>query len=103
MNFARYLQWLKVNKSINKWEYESHTFWFEGLKRGTVSYKPDFFILENDGIAWYAEVKGYFDSKSLTKIKRFKRYYPNLNLRIIDKNWFTRNNKQMKGLIKEWE
>ena len=34
-NYARYLEWLRANGSIAKWEHEPETFWFEGIKRGT--------------------------------------------------------------------
>lgn len=42
------------------------------LKDGTKGYTPDFFTQVNSS---WVEIKGYLDAKSMTKIKRFKRYY----------------------------
>lgn len=83
--------------------HEPNTFWFEGIKRGVVSYLPDFLVLENDGKSYYVEVKGYMDAKSKTKIKRFAKYYPKERLIVIDSKWFKRNNPMMRKLIKGWE
>jgi hypothetical protein len=102
-NYSRYLEFLKQHKKILDWEHEPKTFWFEGIKRGCVSYKPDFQVFNLDGTwVWY-EVKGYYDAKSLTKHKRFQKYFPEEKLILIDKNWFSRNNRQLCGLIPGWE
>lgn len=67
-NYARYLNFAGV-----KWEYEPKEFFFEGIRKGSVSYKPDFYLAEEDR---WIEVKGWFDAKSMTKLKRFCKYYP---------------------------
>lgn len=67
-NYARYLTQLEI-----EWKYEPKTFWFDGIKSGTVNYTPDFYIPAED--TWI-EVKGQWDSKSKTKLRRFKKYYP---------------------------
>jgi len=67
-NFAR---WLNL-KNI-KYIFEPKTFYFSWYKRWTLSYTPDFYIPELD-IRY--EVKWRLDSKSITKIKRFKKQYP---------------------------
>lgn len=67
-NYARYLKFFKID-----FKYEFKTFYFEGIKRGTVSYTPDFYIPEEDR---YIEFKGWLDKKSITRLKRFRRYYP---------------------------
>lgn len=67
-NYARYLNLIGV-----KWEYEPKTFIFEKIKRGTRSYTPDFYLTEEDK---WIEIKGWFSSKDKTKLKRFKKYYP---------------------------
>src|SRR5215471_1288173 len=41
-NYARYLNFLKSRGEIHDWQYESNTFWFHKIKRGTRSYTPDF-------------------------------------------------------------
>ena len=42
------------------------------LKDGTKGYTPDFFIPKYSS---WIEIKGFLDAKSMTKIRRFKRYY----------------------------
>lgn len=90
VSYAWYLQFLKEKKQILEWEYEPTTFWFESIKRGVRSYLPDFRITRLDGTCWYAEVKGYMDARSRTKIKRFKKYYPQEQLCVIDGSWFAK-------------
>jgi hypothetical protein len=89
--FAQYLQWLKVTKYIQDWEHEPHTFWFNEIKRGVRSYMPDFKVVEQNGSHYWVEVKGYMDAKSRTKIKRFRKYYPNEQLLVADADWFKKN------------
>lgn len=102
-NYVRWLQFQVEAKLIDSWAYEPHTFWFEGIKRGCVSYKPDFCIRKLDGSEYWIEVKGYYDPKSITKIKRFKKYYPNHQLFLVDSKWFKENSKKLKLLIPDWE
>jgi hypothetical protein len=75
-NYARYLEYLKRHHLIMDWEYEPVTFWFESIKRGVRSYKPDFRVTDSDGAVVYHEVKGFMDTKSATKLKRMSKYYP---------------------------
>lgn len=89
--YAMYLQWLKDRYLIQDWEHEPQTFWFNEIKRGTKSYLPDFKVIKFDGSHNWVEVKGYMDSKSKTKIKRFNKYYPEEKLVIIDEKWFKEN------------
>ena len=67
-NYARFLNFMKV-----KWEYEPKTFIFENIKRGSVSYTPDFYLPDEDK---WVEIKGWMDAKSKTKLKRFEKYFP---------------------------
>lgn len=89
--YAHYLEALKKDNQILDWYYEPDTFWFEGIKRGTVSYKPDFKVIDKNKKETYYEIKGYMDKKSLTKIKRMAKYYPSVTLQIIDSIWFRKN------------
>lgn len=83
-NYARYLDFLKHKlKEIEDWEYEPQTFWFEGVRRGCVSYKPDFRVKYNDGHVEYHEVKGHMDNKSKTKLRRMKKHFPNVIVKVI--------------------
>jgi hypothetical protein len=87
--YAGYLQWQKEKGLIQSWEYEPKTFWFEGIKRGVCSYKPDFRVLNAQGESIWYEVKGFMDARSKTKLKRFKSYFPNEKLVVIDSKWFS--------------
>ena len=91
LRFAKHLQHLKECNVIQDWDYEPETFWFDEIKRGTRSYKPDFKVTETSGAYYWVEVKGYMDAKSVTKIRRFKKYFPNERLVIIDEKWFKKN------------
>ena len=85
VDFACYLEILRSHGKIKDWEYEPQTFWFENIKRGTRSYLPDFRITENNDTQYYVEVKGYMDPKSLTKLKRMKKYYPDIKLQMVNR------------------
>jgi hypothetical protein len=100
--YALYLEFMKKHKHILDWEHEPTTFWFEGIKRGTNNYKPDFKVTFPSGVFEYFEVKGYMDAKSKTKIKRMAKYHPDIVLRIIDKDWFKNNSPMLKKIIPNW-
>jgi len=102
-NYARWLDMQLKCGMIQGWEHEPATFWFEDIKRGVRSYLPDFRVTNNHGLATYHEVKGYYDAKSKTKIKRFRKYYPEETLILIDKKWFAKNSGKLKCLIDDWE
>lgn len=102
-NYARYLQFLKEHGQISEWEHEPETFWFDKVKRGTVSYLPDFRVTLHLGVVEYHEVKGWMDSKSKTKLKRMKKYFPNIKITIIDSTWFKANARKISGFISGWE
>ncbi len=113
-NYACYLQFLKVHGKIIEWAFEEKTFWFEGIKRGTMSYLPDFMVtllvkeksdlIESSRLAQEIhEVKGYMDARSATKLKRMLKQYPQYKIVLIDENWFRANAKKMKHIIPGWE
>ena len=85
-NYALYLDFLIKNHEIKSWEFEPQTFWFEKIKRGIRSYLPDFKVYKNDDSFEYHEVKGWMDKKSVTKLKRMKKYYPNIRVIVIDED-----------------
>jgi len=101
--YCQYLSLLKQQGEIKDYWYEAEVFWFEGIMRGTNNYKPDFKIEENSGIISFVEVKGYTTPKDKTKWKRMAKYHPQVKLRIIDGEWFKKNNKAVKVLIREWD
>ena len=100
--YALYLEFMKKHKHIVEWEHEPKTFWFEGIKRGTNNYKPDFRVVFPSGNEEWIEVKGYMDSKSATKIKRMAKYHPDVKLRVIGKEWFKENGSKLKNIISGW-
>ena len=102
-NYARYLQCLVEIKQIKNWEHEPKTFWFEGVKRGSVSYLPDFRVTENDGSVAYHEVKGWMDNRSKTKLKRMAKYHPNVELIVINGAAYRDIERKVKGFIIGWE
>lgn len=103
VNYAHYLEWLKINKEIIEWEHEPTTFWFEGIKRGVRSYTPDFLVTENNNKEIYHEIKGWMDARSKTKIKRMAKYHPDISLLVIDAKAYKKLNKQLSGLVTGWK
>lgn len=82
-NLVFYFEFLKKQGKIKNWLYEHETFWFEGIKRGTNNYKPDFKIIENDDSEYFIEVKGYFTKKDAIKLKRMQKYHPNVRMKVL--------------------
>lgn len=102
-NYARYLNFLVKKKQIKGWEFEPKTFWFEKVKRGVVSYKPDFLIHKNNGKHEWHEVKGWMDPKSKTKIKRMAKYFPDEVLHVIAKDEYNAIKRMAKLISPFWE
>jgi hypothetical protein len=101
-NYARYLEYLKVKGDLKDWFHEPRVFYFEGIKRGTNNYKPDFQVIEKNNTETWHEVKGYMDPKSKTKIKRMAKYYPDIKLIVIEKKDY-KMIAGYRGLIPGWE
>ena len=102
-NYAHYLEWLKGLGEIKDWLHEPKTFWFEGIKRGSVSYLPDFLVTENDGREVYHEVKGWMDDRSRVKIARMRRYHPTITLVVIDSKAYKELRRKVSGLVPGWQ
>lgn len=103
-NYARYLNLLIRMKVVDKWEFEAETFWFENIKRGVRSYKPDFKVFyKGEKNPTYVEIKGWMDAKSNTKIKRFKKYYPQHRLELVDKKAYNALKSKWSSAIPNWE
>jgi len=103
IRYALWLQYQKEREWIYDWDYEPKTFWFEGIKRGCVSYKPDFQVFLTAKTWCWIEVKGWMDPRSITKIKRFRKYFPEEELRVIDKEFFKTNNAKLRCILPDWE
>lgn len=65
-----------------KWLYEEKIF----ILDDKTSYRPDFFIYENDKFLKIIEVKGYFRKENKRKFLDFKIKYPEINVELWDKN-----------------
>jgi hypothetical protein len=103
-NYARYLKFMQARGEVASWGYETRTFWFEAIKRGTRSYLPDFEVTFMDGRHEWHEVKGWMDDKSKTKLARMAIYYPDEVVRIIGEGWFKQARKGgLAAVIPHWE
>lgn len=96
-NYALYLEFLKKNGEIKDWKYEVRFFDFP-VKHGTTRYLPDFEVTENNGKVEYHEVKGHYTSKAKTQLRRMKQYYPDVVVKIIDREQMKALNKYAKLL-----
>ncbi len=103
-NYARYLNLLIKFGAVEKWDFEPETFWFAGIKRGAVSYKPDFRIkYKGDAVLEYVEIKGYVIPKDRTKWKRMKKYHPHIKLVVIGAKQYNALRKKWASAIPFWE
>ena len=96
--YAIFLEKLRLEKKIIDWKHEPKVFWFDGIKRGIRSYLPDFCVLHLNSTEEWCEVKGYYDSKSQTKMKRMAKYHPNVKIRLVGADWFKHNLSSCKAL-----
>lgn len=101
-NYARYLETLVAAGEIVAWEHEPQTFWFP-IRRGKVSYLPDFKIHLKDGSHEWHEVKGYMDPASWTKIKRLRKYHPAEILHVIGEPEYLAIEAKFAGRLPDWE
>ncbi len=104
-NWARYLNFLVQNAHdpLLRWEYEPDTFWFDGVRRGTVSYMPDFKLFERGREPYYQEIKGRMDQKSRTKMQRMKKYHPDVRVDLIDEKAYREVERKLGAVIPGWE
>jgi Protein of unknown function (DUF1064) len=98
VRYAAVLEMFKKGGAIREWEYEPKVFWFKGILRGVNNYKPDFRVTQLNGFVEYHEVKGFMDRKSRTKLKRMKKYFPGVVVRLIDQAWFKANSRNIPKL-----
>ena len=102
VNYAYFIEFLKQRGDIKDWEYEGTTYWFDGIRRGTTNYTPDFRVEYHDGRHDWREVKGWLSPKDKTKLKRMKKYHPKEVVRLIDSNWFKENGPTLARIIPGW-
>lgn len=102
-NYARYLNLLREQGKIEKWEYEVDTFVFHGEVRGAITYLPDFKVWFTAEKYEYHEVKGWMDGKSKTKLKRMAKHYPNEVVKVVGEAEYHLIEKTYSYLIPLWE
>jgi hypothetical protein len=103
-NYARYLNLLVKLGAIKGWEYEPKTFWFEGVRRGTTSYRPDFCIKhKGDDRLEYIELKGWIVAKDRTKWRRMAKYHPTIKLTIVAPKEYAALKRKWASAIPAWE
>lgn len=103
-NYARYLNLLQKMGVVESWEYEPETYWFGGVKRGVMSYKPDFRVkYRNDPIPVTVEVKGWVTPKDRTKWRRMAKYHPSVKLEIVAEKQYRAIAQKWASAIPNWE
>jgi len=86
VKFAGMLEALRQAGAIVTWEYEPKDFWFEGIRRGTCSYRPDFCVVwaQNREEIWYeTKTPGNLTQKDVTKYRRMAQHYPAVKLVLV--------------------
>jgi hypothetical protein len=101
-NYARYLNFLIVSGLIIGWEYEAERFWFN-VKEEVVSYCPDFKVEISKGKYEFHEVKGWMTKKSKISLDLTKKYYPEINIVLIDERRYLEVRKLVRNLLPGWE
>lgn len=106
-NIARYLDFLKKAGEIEKWEYEPETFYFNdrgaNLKRGTLSYTPDFKVSYADDQIEYWEPRGYMYQEGKVALRRMAKYFPEVKIRVIRYAEYRDIARSVGRLIPWWE
>lgn len=103
-NYARYLTWLKKKGDVVSWLYEPKDRIFQfPVKQGITHYLPDFVVIWKGGKETVDEIKGYMDAKSKTKKNRMKKYFPEVDYRIIGQKEYKELQKKVGKIIKDWE
>lgn len=102
-NYAYYLEWLKQQGQIRDWQHEPKTFWFDGVRRGVVSYLPDFAVIVGDDSVIYHEVKGWMDPRSATKLRRMAKYHPTVRMHVVTKKQYTALKRSCAALVPGWQ
>ena len=74
---ADYLELLILGNEIKDYAYEPQDFVFNDDKLWRLKrYRPDFRVDIDRNNHYWIEVKGYLDTDSVTKLRRFAKYYP---------------------------
>jgi hypothetical protein len=102
-DYARFLNLLLSRGEIVAWDYESKTFEFEAVKRGTRFYTPDFEVRFTDGRIEWHEVKGWMDDKSRVRLERMAKHFPGEKVVVIGADWFRQAYRGLAHVVSGWE
>ena len=103
-NYARYLNLLQKMGIVDAWEYEPETYWFDSIKRGVMSYKPDFRVkYRNDPVPVTVEIKGWITPQDRTKWRRMAKYHPSVKLEIVAQKQYLAIKRKWASCISNWE
>lgn len=100
-NYYRYIKWLGDKGKIRAFRYQPPYFVFP-VEFGHRRYRPDFLVVGYDR-TYYIEIKGYMDSASKTKLKRMKKYFPDVEVRLVTATEMRNLNNTVGKLIEGWE
>jgi len=106
-NCARYFEALRTKRietgfEVVNWLYEPCRFWYP-IARGVTNFVPDFMLILRGRPIEFVEVKGYLDAKSKTAMTRFRRYFPEFELKLIDGKAYRAIERELAAVIPEWE
>src|ERR1051326_7243550 len=104
-NYCSYLDWLKAQGEIKVWEYEPQRYYFidnsvkppRALGNG---YLPDFKVINNDDSWYLVEIKGR--RVRIIKLKRMKRFYPEIRIELIEQKDYLILKKKV-GRLLNWD
>jgi predicted nuclease of restriction endonuclease-like RecB superfamily len=102
-NYARYLHFLIKCGAIKSWRYEPYEFKFPTRRGPSSFYKPDFEVTELNGAVALHEVKGWMDDIGRVKLKRMKKFYPEVKIIVIDQDCYRDIARKLARVIPGWE
>jgi hypothetical protein len=110
-NWARLLRYWQETGGpgplkVKSWGYEQDEFEFP-VRRGTRFYKPDFKVIlvddEGNETLQYHEVKGFWYPEGRTKLQRMQKYYPEVQIVLIQEPEYKRACKEYGAIVPGWE
>ncbi len=101
-NYAFYLEWLKTQGEIKKWEYEPERYYFYITEGNTKirldnGYLPDFRVTNNDDTQYLVEIKGR--KQGTRKLQRMKKHYPELRVELVGSAEYNQLKKKLGKML----
>ena len=108
-DYALFLDYSYENGDIAGWVRNTTQFGFSEAveypnKRGSTlkSHRPDFLVFNLDGSYEIHEVKGWMNAKATAVDKQFRKDYPNLTYRMVDKEDILALQAEFKDKLLGW-